>query len=137
MIIMSVPRFWRKQIARYNLVGTHCKKCDEYFYPPRNMCPGCRREGEIEDFKFSGNGEVVTFTVIHTAAEGFEGQTPYVLGIIKLEEGPSLTSQIICDAKNVEIGMKVRPVFRKLGQAGERGMIYYGTKFVPEESEKC
>lgn len=131
MIIMSVPRFWRKQIARYNLVGTHCQKCDEYFYPPRNMCPACRRDGEIEGFKFSGKGEVVTFTVIHTAAEGFEKQTPYVLGIIKLEEGPSLTSQIVCDPKDVSIGMKVSPVFRKLGQDGEQGMIYYGTKFVP------
>lgn len=133
MIIMSVPRFWRKQIARYNLVGTHCKKCNEYFYPPRNMCPECRREGEIEDFKFNGKGEVVTFTVIHTAAEGFENQTPYVLAIIKLDEGPSLTSQIICDPAIVKIGMKVKPVFRKLGQGGERGMIYYGTKFVPEK----
>jgi hypothetical protein len=134
---MSVPRFWRKQIARYNLVGTQCKKCGEKFYPPRNMCPRCRRDGEIEEYKFSGKGEVVTYTVIHTAAEGFEGQTPYVLGIIKLEEGPSLTSQIICDAENVKIGMKVKPVFRKLGQDGERGMIYYGTKFVPESTDKC
>jgi uncharacterized OB-fold protein len=35
--------------------------------------------------------------------------------------------------------MKVKPVFRKLGQAGERGMIYYGTKFVPEleAANKC
>ncbi len=95
------------------------------------MCPACRRDGEIEDFKFSGKGEVVTFTVIHTAAEGFENQTPYVLGIIKLEEGPSLTSQIICDPKDVSMGMKVSPVFRKLGQDGAQGMIYYGTKFVP------
>lgn len=133
MIIMSVPRFWRKQIARYNLVGTHCQKCDEHFYPPRNVCPSCRREGEIEDFKFSGKGEIVTFTVIHTAAEGFEGQTPYVLGIIKLEEGPSLTSQIICEPEEVKVGMKVKPVFRKLGEAGDRGMIYYGTKFIPEQ----
>lgn len=128
---MSVPRFWRKQIARYNLVGTHCKQCGEYFYPPRNVCPSCRREGEIEDFKFNGKGEVVTYTVIHAAAEGFEGQTPYVLGIVQLEEGPRLTTQIVGNAKDMSIGMKVRPVFRKLGQSGDRGMIYYGTKFVP------
>ncbi len=95
------------------------------------MCPDCRREGEIEDFKFKGTGEIVTYTVIHTAAEGFEGQTPYVLGIIKLDEGPQLTTQIIGMADDMEIGMKVRPVFRKLGQDGENGMIYYGTKFVP------
>ena len=95
------------------------------------MCPGCRREGEIEEFKFSGNGEIVTYTVIHTAAEGFEGMTPYVLAIVQLEEGPRLTTQVVADVKDMSIGMKVKPVFRKLGQSGERGMIYYGTKFVP------
>ncbi len=128
---MSVPRFWRKQIARYNLVGTYCKACEEYFYPPRNLCPTCRREGEIGEFKFNGKGELVTYTVIHTASDGFEGQTPYVLGIVQLEEGPRLTSQIVGDPKEMHIGLKVRPVFRRLGQSGERGMIYYGTKFVP------
>ncbi|AGB50523.1 putative nucleic-acid-binding protein containing a Zn-ribbon [Methanomethylovorans hollandica DSM 15978] len=129
---MSVPRFWRKQVARYNLIGTHCTNCETYYYPPRNMCPKCRRDGKLENFKFSGKGEVLTYTVIHTAAEGFEKQTPYVLGIVKLDEGPSLTSQIVADPGAMKIGMKVRPVFRKLGESGEKGMIYYGTKFVPE-----
>ncbi len=128
---MSVARFWRKQIHRYNLVGTRCNKCGEHFYPPRNMCPSCRREGQIDNYKFSGEGHIVTYTIIHTAAEGFEGQAPYVLGIVQLDEGPRLTSQIVVSPEDVKIGMKVRPVFRKLGEGGDRGMIYYGTKFIP------
>ncbi|MGM0770072.1 MAG: Zn-ribbon domain-containing OB-fold protein [Halobacteriota archaeon] len=128
---MSVARFWRKQINRYNLVGTHCNTCDSYYYPPRNVCPKCRREGEIESHKFSGPGEVVTYTVIHTAAEGFEHQAPYVLGIVQLDEGPRFTSQIICNPEDAHIGMRVKPVFRKLGESGDKGMIYYGTKYVP------
>ncbi|WP_135603798.1 Zn-ribbon domain-containing OB-fold protein [Methanococcoides sp. NM1] len=128
---MSVARFWRKQINRYNLVGTHCKTCDSYYYPPRNVCPKCRRDGEIESHKFSGPGEIVTYTVIHTAAEGFEHQAPYVLGIVQLDEGPRFTSQIVCKPGDVHIGMKVKPVFRKLGEGGDRGMIYYGTKYIP------
>ena len=128
---MSVARFWRNQINRYNLEGTHCKGCDEYFYPPRNVCPTCRRDGEIESYEFAGNGEVVTYTVVHTAAEGFEHQTPYVLAIVKLDEGPSFTAEVVADPEEMEMGMKVRPVFRKLGDGGEKGMIYYGTKFVP------
>ncbi|SES75375.1 hypothetical protein SAMN04488587_0804 [Methanococcoides vulcani] len=128
---MSVARFWRNQIHRYNLVGTHCKTCDSYYYPPRNVCPKCRRDGEIESHKFSGPGEIVTYTVIHTAAEGFEHQAPYVLGIVQLDEGPRFTSQIVCKPEDVHIGMKVKPVFRKLGEGGDRGMIYYGTKYIP------
>ncbi len=131
MIQMSVPRFWRKQVNRYNLIGTHCKECDEYYYPPRNLCPTCRRDGELESYKFNGEGEIVTYTIIHTAAEGFEHQTPYALAIIKLDEGPRLTSQIIGKPEEMKIGMRVKSVFRKLGQDSDRGMIYYGTKFIP------
>ena len=128
---MTVARFWRKQVHRYNLVGTHCNECGEYFYPPRNMCPTCRRDGKIEPHKFNGAGEVVTYTVIRTAAEGFMHQTPFVLAIVKLDEGPRLTSQIVCDPGVAYIGMKVKPVFRRIGQSGERDIIHYGTKFVP------
>lgn len=131
MIQMSVSRFWRQQVNRYNLIGTHCSECDEYYYPPRGMCPTCRRDGKLESYKFKGDGEIVTYTIIHTATEGFEHQTPYALAIVKLDEGPRLTSQIVAKPEEMKIGMRVKPVFRKLGEGSERGMIYYGTKFIP------
>ncbi|MDI9395496.1 MAG: Zn-ribbon domain-containing OB-fold protein [Euryarchaeota archaeon] len=127
----SVPRFWRNIGVRYNLEGTRCKECEEYFYPPRNVCVNCRRMGELEPYKFKGTGEIVSYTLIHTAAKGFEDQAPYTLAIIKLDEGPCLTSQVIGDIDKIQIGTRVKSVFRKLGEDGERGMIYYGTKFVP------
>jgi uncharacterized OB-fold protein len=130
----SVPRFWRNLGSRYNLEGTRCDECGECFYPPRNFCVNCRRDGQIETYKFNGTGEVVTYTLIRTAAEGFENQSPYILAIIKLDEGPSLTSQIVGEPEKIYIGMRVRSVFRKLGEGGERGMIYYGTKFVPVDT---
>jgi uncharacterized OB-fold protein len=129
---MTVSRFWRKIPHRYNLIGTHCRTCNEYYFPPRQMCPNCRRDGNIESHKFEGNGEVVTYTVIHTAAKGFEMQTPYNLAIIKLDEGASLTAQVICHRDEMRIGMRVHSVFRKLGEESEKGMIYYGTKFIPD-----
>ena len=76
-------------------------------------------------------GEVVTYTVIYSASDRFNKQTPYVLAIIKLEEGPQLIGQVICDPVEIKIGMKVRPVFRKLSEDGPEGVIYYGTKFIP------
>lgn len=133
---MAVPRFWRKLKNLYNLVGTRCEKCGGYYYPPRNICPKCRTSGEIVPFKFGGTGEVVTYTIVHSAAKGFEKQVPYALAIIKLDEGPKLTTQIVCDSSKIDtihIGIKVKTVFRKLGEESERGMIYYGTKFAPRE----
>ena len=58
---MSVPRFWRKQTNRYNLIGTKCETCGTYYFPPRTLCPKCRREGKIVDYKFKGTGKIVTF----------------------------------------------------------------------------
>ena len=113
-------------------MGTRCGRCSEYYYPPRNMCPKCRRRGIIVPFKFSGKGEVLTYTIIHSPAKGLSKQVPYILAIIKLDEGPSLTSQVISPREDVYIGMRVKSVFRRLGEESEKGMIYYGTKFVPE-----
>jgi uncharacterized OB-fold protein len=84
----------------------------------------------MEEYRFKGTGTVVTFTTIYTATEDFERQTPYNLAIIKLDEGPRLTGQIISRSNDVKIGMRVKPVFRILGREGDRGIIYYGTKFV-------
>ena len=53
---------------------------------------------------------------------------PYILAIIKLLEGPHITSQII-DSQNVNIGDSVESVFRKLSVDGNDGVIKYGYKF--------
>ncbi|MHC1635153.1 MAG: Zn-ribbon domain-containing OB-fold protein [Candidatus Methanospirareceae archaeon] len=127
----STARFWRNLSQRYNLEGTHCKNCNSFFFPPRPLCPKCRRKGTIESYKFKGTGEVVTYTIVHQSPLNFNRQTPYVLAIIKLEEGPLLLSEVICEPHEIKIGMKVRAVFRKIGEEGEKGIIYYGTKFVP------
>jgi uncharacterized OB-fold protein len=131
---MSVPRFWRRLKNLYNLIGTQCKKCGEYHYPPRTICPKCRRSSLIVPYKFKGLGEVLTYTIVHSAAKDYAKHTPYILAIIRLDEGPSLTSQVICDHADIHIGMRVKSTFRKLGEESEKGMIYYGTKFVPLET---
>jgi len=130
---MSVARFWRKIPQRYNLIGTRCTTCGRYFFPPRSFCPDCRRAGNIVDYKFAGTGAVVTYTVIRTASEQFEQMTPYVLAIVALDEGPRITVQIVCSPEEVRIGMRVKPVFRKIAADGESGVIYYGTKYAPAD----
>jgi uncharacterized OB-fold protein len=132
---MSIPRFWRKTKARYNLIATKCNSCRNVFFPPRKICPICRRAGKLEEKKLSGRGEVVTYTVIYSASEGFEMHTPYIMGIIKLDEGPRVTAQIVdAEIDEVKIGMKVEAAFRKISESGKDGIINYGTKFRPAEA---
>jgi len=105
--------------------------CGRYFYPPRNVCPNCRRSGHIEPYTFNGEGKVLTYTIIHTAARGFERQVPYALAVVELDEGAKLTTQVVSPLEGMHIGMRVKSAFRRLGEDNEKGMIYYGTKFVP------
>jgi hypothetical protein len=130
----AVPRYWREIPQRYNLVGNQCRSCKRIFFPPKEACPECRRKsiGKMNDLKLSGNGKVITYTIIHVAPENFENQTPYPIAVIELEEGPRITGQIVdCDIKDIKIGMKVQTTFRKIQEDGKIGAIYYGYKFKP------
>ena len=133
---MSIARFWRETPHRYNLGGSKCPTCQTVYFPPRSVCPTCSQHrqslGRLVPFQLSGEGEVVTFSVIHEPAEGFEMQVPYVLAIVKTPEGPMLTGQIVdVEPHAVEIGLQVRATFRKLREEGEAGVIHYGYKFAP------
>ena len=84
----------------------------------------------MDKYQLEGKGEILTYTVIHVAPDGFEKQVPYVVAIVKLKEGTSLTAQIVdCEPNDVKIGQKVEAVFRKISQDGKSGAIYYGYKF--------
>lgn len=82
-------------------------------------------------FQFSGKGTVYSFTTVQDAPAGFEEQAPYVLALIKLDEGPTITAQLTDLEGPVEIGMRVEMVTRKLRTEGRQGMILYGYKFRP------
>ncbi len=126
---MAVPRFWREIPNRYNLVGARCGNCNKILFPPRYICPFCRRMGKLEPYRLKRRGKVLSYTVAHVAAEGFEDQVPYVLAIIELEDGPRLTAQITdCNLDEIKIGDEVEIVFRRMGEESQDGVIYYGFK---------
>ncbi|MBE2182140.1 MAG: Zn-ribbon domain-containing OB-fold protein [Anaerolineae bacterium] len=91
-----------------------------------------RKQVELqpERFDFSGKGEIYSFTVVQEPPAGFEDQSPYVLGLVKLDEGRLVTAQITdIDENGIAIGDRVEMVTRRLTAEGERGVIIYGYKF--------
>lgn len=128
----EVPRFWRESRHRYRLVGTRCLNCDTLHFPPRVICPTCRREsvGKMREEEMSGEGEIYSFTVVHDGLEQFKMQVPYVMALIKMKEGPMVTSQIVdCSPEEIQIGTKVTATLRKVRTEGKGGIIQYGYKF--------
>lgn len=84
-----------------------------------------------QPYTSGGQGEVVSYTIVTNAPEGFEEQVPYTLALVKLAEGPTVLAQLTDLDEPVEIGMPVEMVTRKLRTDGKRGIIVYGYKFRP------
>ncbi len=139
------------------LEGEICEHCDAKLFPPRDICPHCQQEAK-KKFIFSGKGTVYSYTVMQEAATKFEEYTPFVVALVKLEEGPMVTAQLtdleISHGKKItkmdqmggykeelievdttdfkiEIGMPVEMVTRKNSEDGDRGLIDYSYKFRP------
>lgn len=128
---MDIPRTWRLLDQRYRLQGSKCNSCGDLQFPPRIVCSKCKHR-EFKPFSFSGKGSVYSYSTVFQAAAQFEDHVPYIVALIDLEEGPRITAQLTDVASDeVEIGMPVEMVIRKISEEGERGLIVYGYKFRP------
>lgn len=85
-----------------------CLNCGFLRWPPAFLCPRCHSL-ENQWVACRGKGVVYTFAVYHTTFySGFEGELPYVVAIVELDEGPNMMTNIIgCDTSEVHCGMKV------------------------------
>lgn len=125
-------RYWREMPRRYRGEAAKSAKTGKVFFPPRLVEPG-NGNRKFKPVKLEYGGELLSYTVIRVAPSGFEKQGPYALGIIQLDGGGRITTQIAdvpLDA--VKIGMRVRVEFRKITDDGAEGIHLYGYKVVPE-----
>lgn len=125
----SIPLFWRRIRQRNCLIGSKCNKCKTLFFPIKLRCKKCN-SNNLSEFKFSGKGEIISFSEVHSPLHGFEKKIPYAIAIVKLEEGPMLTAQIV-DYEKLEDVTKVEACLRIMYEDGSSGIIQYGTKFRP------
>ncbi|MFO7991607.1 MAG: Zn-ribbon domain-containing OB-fold protein [Thermoplasmata archaeon] len=132
--MMAIPRFWREIRQRYRGIGVKCGNCGRVYFPPREVCPDCRREsiGKMEEQELSGRGKVITYTQVHEPMKDFRMQVPYIMAIVEMEEDVRVTGPLVdVDYEDVDVGMEVDATLRKLGEESPSGIIYYGYKFVP------
>jgi len=125
---MELAKHWRQRGARYRLEGQRNRSSGTVRFPPE---PGGATE-DWEPYTLNGEGTVYSFTVVRQPPAGYEEQTPYLLALIKLADGPTITAQLAdCDAEHVTIDMPVELVTRRLRDLGPDGLIIYGYKFRP------
>lgn len=109
-------RFW-SGVADHKLLLQECRDCGHRPYPPRSQCPVCF--GDLDWFEAEGTGTVYSFGVVHRPNQPavFADQTPILIAIIELAEGPRMVSNIIgCDPDEVAIGDEVTVVFEEVDE---------------------
>src|SRR6056297_1143604 len=88
------------------LLLQYCSDCERWQFYPRILCSHCGGRG-LHWRPATGSGRVATFTVFrHPVSPAYE--TPYVVALVDLEEGPRMMSHIVgCEPESVEVGAAV------------------------------
>jgi len=81
---------FRDGLANGKLLIQQCRTCGKPNMWPRYACPHCQSEN-LDWLQSSGEGVLHSFCVLRQGApEGFEGDLPYAIGVVKLDEGVQL-----------------------------------------------
>jgi uncharacterized OB-fold protein len=127
---MITARYHREIPQRYRLEAGKCKKCGNISFPPRLICPKCKGKN-FETVKLNDEGVLKTFTIVRVASDKFSKETPFAVGIVELNDGIKVTTQIAdCDLEKLAIGQKVKLVFRRIQEDGKAGILCYGYKAI-------
>ncbi len=127
---MISPRYVREIPQRYRLEASKCRACGKINFPPRLVCPSCGSR-EFETIKLSDEGKILTYTIIRVSSDVFSRETPYAVAIIETTDGAKLMAMIAdTNLDEVDIGKKVKLVFRKIQDEGVSGLHCYGYKAI-------
>ena len=86
--------FW-EGAANGKLLFQRCGNCRHAFLPGREECPECLNPNLAWE-ESSGRGTLYSWVVYHRAyGPAYQARVPYTVGIVALEEGPRLASNIV------------------------------------------
>lgn len=129
--MIGSARYWREIPQRYRYEAATCDACGKIHFPPRVVCSGCRGTA-FSKTTLAQQGVIETFTIIRVPPTGFGAESPYAVGIVKLDDGVKVMAQVVdVDLDELQIGQRVSIEFRRAQTEGEAGILCYGYKFVP------
>ena len=105
--------FWDGAKAGELLIQ-ECNSCAAKYFPPRPFCPECGSR-DVKVIKASGKAKLYSYIINHLKAPGFE--PPFVVGVVELEEGPRMMSNILDvepKPEALELDMPLEVTFEQL-----------------------
>ncbi|MFH0848180.1 MAG: Zn-ribbon domain-containing OB-fold protein [archaeon] len=125
---LTIDSFF-KYCSEGKLMASACKVCNRLWIPPRQLCPSCM-SSDLSWTQLSGTGELLSFTEVQVGPPAFQSQVPYIIGIVRLSEGTTLSGLIReTTADKLTVGMPLKVQFESLESKGwQPASRYY---FVP------
>ncbi|RJQ75217.1 MAG: Zn-ribbon domain-containing OB-fold protein [Desulfobacteraceae bacterium] len=106
--------FGRDGTGDIKLLGSRCIACGEKHFPQKSICPNCSGR-RLNKIYLSESGAIVTYTVVRQASPLWRGRVPYVIAVVKLDDGTEISSHLVgCNPETIRIGARVRVVAGKL-----------------------
>jgi uncharacterized OB-fold protein len=91
-----------------------CTSCKESYFPPRPFCPKCGAR-DVEVYNASGKGVLWSY-VINYRPRADIGSELYAIAVVKLDEGPTMMTNIVdCPQtpEALQLDMPVQVCFSK------------------------
>lgn len=102
-----------------NLRLQRCTACAHVYFPPRPFCPDCGSRS-VEAFNASGKGTLHSYVINHRPGPGFEADAPYAIAVVKLDEGPTMMTNIVDSPQTPEALQLDMPVEVSFETVNER-----------------
>ena len=93
-----------------------CTACAQTYFPPRPFCPACSSRA-VEVYAASGKGVLWSYVINHRPRPDM-GTEPHSIAVVKLEEGPTMMTNIVGCAQTPEalqLDMPVEVTFETFG----------------------
>ncbi|QGA68952.1 Zn-ribbon domain-containing OB-fold protein [Sulfolobus sp. E11-6] len=104
--IGRISKFF-EMLSKGKIIGTKCPKCGSIYFPPQDDCTKCRISG-LDIIELSGEGELLTYTIITVKPVSFMHYQDYIVGIARLKEGINILAWVNENPQDVKVGMKVK-----------------------------
>jgi uncharacterized OB-fold protein len=116
---------YNKALKKNRLMGIKCGTCATVTAPPRMVCPKCGGT-DFSVVELLGKGTIKTFTTNFVAAENREGEAPYTIVLVELDEGPWVMGNLmVVDPAVVTMDI----IGRRVAMGGLGPKVFVGDKY--------
>jgi uncharacterized OB-fold protein len=114
---VSLP-FW-EGLAQHRILVQYSPSLGRYVFYPRSLCPRTLAD-DLEWREIDGAGVLYTFTIARRpTGPPWADAVPQLPAVVQWDAGPRISTELVhVDPNDIRIGMRVKPVFCDVPDAG-------------------